>query len=85
VVTVVMQSIVTQYLTAGERHEVLNAMRTAGGAATRHAPLAWLRMEPAARSFELTLSMWPQDLHLTLAEVEAHGRRARWLDHPDRG
>ena len=84
-VTVVMQSIVTQYLTAAERHQVLIEVRSAGMGATRQAPIAWLRMEPAARSFELSLSVWPQDVHLTLAEVEAHGRWVKWLDDPDRG
>jgi hypothetical protein len=84
-VTVVMQSIVTQYLTAAERHEVLTLVRAAGRSATRRAPVAWLRMEPAPRSFELSLSVWPQDVHLTLAEVEAHGRWVKWLEISDRG
>jgi hypothetical protein len=80
-----MQSIVTQYLTAAERHEVLTLVRAAGRSATRRAPVAWLRMEPAPRSFELSLSVWPQDVHLTLAEVEAHGRWVKWLEISDRG
>ena len=84
-VTVVMQSIVTQYLTAAERHQVLTEVRSAGMGATRQAPVVWLRMEPAARSFELSLSVWPQDVHLTLAEVEAHGRWVKWLDDPRPG
>lgn len=84
-VTVVMQSVVTQYLSAAERHIVLNHVRSAGLRASRQAPVAWLRMEPAPRSFELSLSVWPRDIHLTLAEVEAHGRWVRWHEDPDRG
>ncbi|CAN5479268.1 MAG: DUF2332 domain-containing protein [Acidimicrobiia bacterium] len=84
-VTVVMQSCVTQYLSAEERHQVLAVMRAAGTRATREAPVAWLRMEPAHRNFELTLSVWPQDLHLTLADVEAHGRWVAWHEITDHG
>ena len=59
-VTVVMQSIVTQYLTAAERHQVFTTVRAAGKSATRRAPVAWLRMEPAPRSFELRLWCGPR-------------------------
>ncbi len=84
-VTVVMQSVTSQYLSAAERHRVLTEVRAAGAAATREAPVAWLRMEPGPRTFELTLSVWPQDVHLTLAEVEAHGRWVRWHEITDQG
>ena len=44
--TVVFHSVVWPYLTKSERARVTGIVEEAGQAATREAPLAWLRMEP---------------------------------------
>ncbi len=83
--SVVMQSVVTQYMDADERREVMFAVREAGTRATRRAPVCWLRLEPARKNLELRLSIWPQDVHLTLAEAQAHGLWADWLTGAEQG
>lgn len=78
--TVVMQSVVTQYLSARDRRSVRQTIRTAGRLATHEAPLAWLRFEPGPRRwFELRLALWPLGVDLTLADAHPHGVWARWF------
>ncbi len=77
-VTVVQHSVVMSYLAPTRRHQVMTSVRAAGEAATRDAPLAWLRYEPAPRTFELRLALWPQGVDLLLAEAHAHGHWAHW-------
>ena len=78
VVTVVQHSVVMPYLSQKARHKVMTSIRAAGEAATVDAPLAWLRYEPAPRTFELRLALWPQGVDLLLAEAHAHGHWADW-------
>jgi hypothetical protein len=77
--TVVMQSVMSQYLSAEARSRVRRTIRSAGTRATADAPLAWLRFEPGARSFELRLALWPHGVELTLADAHPHGTWARWF------
>lgn len=77
--TVVMQSVVGQYLSADARSRIRRLIRDAGGAATRDAPVAWLCFEPGSRHFELRLSLWPPGLDLTLADAHPHGAWANWF------
>jgi hypothetical protein len=80
VATVVYHSIVWQYLTRDTRAAVKDAILHAGAAATRDAPLAWLRLEPVGREgpFEVRLTSWPGGEERRLAESSPHGREVRW-------
>lgn len=78
---VVQHSIVWQYLDAAEQGRVTALIEAAGARATREAPLAWLRMEPAApdRPVDLRARLWPDGGDLLLARVHPHGQRVEWL------
>jgi hypothetical protein len=71
--TVICHSIVSQYLSDGERAELFGAIREAGERATADAPLAWLRMEPADDRANLELTVWPGGEDRLLARVGYHG------------
>jgi hypothetical protein len=61
--TVVYHSIVWQYLGDDERDAIATSLHDAGDAATRDAPLAWLRLEPPAGTqspVELRVTTWPE-------------------------
>jgi len=78
--TVVYQSVVDQYLTAGERAEQARALEEAGAGATPAAPLAWLRFEPASTTwgpFAVDLTMWPRGATTRVAAAHAHGTGVR--------
>jgi hypothetical protein len=80
--TVVYHSVVLQYIEAQARARMLDAIATAGGAATDAAPLAWLRLEPPGRlgpsDFELRLTTWPGGQDRRLAVAHPHGTWVRW-------
>jgi hypothetical protein len=82
-VTVVVHTIVAQYLDAGTRHALEAAIRTAGEAATAAAPVAWLCMEPATETeAEVRLTLWPKPAPVrthVLARTAFHGPPVRWL------
>jgi hypothetical protein len=77
--TVVFHSIVWQYLDEAERERVRQALAEAGARATRGAPLAWLRMEPAGEQAEVRLTLWPGPEERLLATSAFHGRNVHWL------
>jgi hypothetical protein len=81
--TVVFHSVVLQYLTAAERGRVRSALDRAGAAASRSAPLAWLRMESPdwrrSQPHEVRLTTWPGGQERLLARPGPHGRPVRWL------
>jgi hypothetical protein len=81
--TVVFHSIVLQYLTKDSRRAMKAALHEAGARASAHAPLAWLRMEPAGGSHaELRLTSWPGGEEELLATSGFHGENIRWgADH----
>jgi hypothetical protein len=56
--TVVVHSIVWQYVGEASRRAMRAALAAAGAAATPDAPLAWLRMEPAGAVADVRLTWW---------------------------
>lgn len=80
--TVLMHSVVWQYIPAAEQRDITAQMLAAGAQADARAPLAWLRFEPAAAdalSMELRCRIWPGgDDHL-LARCHPHGAQIHWL------
>ncbi len=78
VATVVVHSIVLQYLSSDRRRRLRAALDAAGARATREAPLAWLRMEPAGESAELRLTTWPTGTEELLATAGYHGHPIWW-------
>lgn len=80
VATILYHSVVMQYLDDAGRASFIAAMNDAGSRATRDAPLAWVRFEPARRLFEVRVTVWPDGPRDRLvAESGAHGRPVRWL------
>jgi hypothetical protein len=78
VTTVVVHSIVLQYLSPSDRTAFLRELDDAGRRATHDAPLAWLRLEPGGDQAELRLTTWPGgDVHL-LAKSSYHGPPVVW-------
>lgn len=71
--TVIYHSIVSQYLSDGERDALFGGIAEAGARATADAPLAWLRMEPADDRANLDLTVWPGGEERRLARVGYHG------------
>lgn len=79
VATVVVHSIVFQYLSSDRRRRFRAAIEAAGARATAGAPVAWLRMEPAGESAELRLTTWPVGTEELLATAGYHGHPICWL------
>ena len=84
--TVVMHSIVAQYVPKPERQAVAAAIEAAGSSATRDRPVAWLRMEPNTMSTvraDITLRLWDGERHHgeeeLLGRTGFHGRPVEWL------
>jgi hypothetical protein len=81
VATVFFHSIFWQYLPADTQAAIRASLKRHGAAATPEAPLAWLRMEPAAGQLvpiELRLTLWPGGEERQLAVVHAHGAKVAW-------
>jgi hypothetical protein len=78
VATVVVHSIVWQYVSKETRDRMRAALRRAGARATAAAPVAWLRMEPAGPFADLRLTWWPGDVEEVLGLGGYHGRPVRW-------
>lgn len=78
VATVVVHSIVLQYLSPENRSRFRDALTEAGERATDDAPLAWLRMEPAGERAELRLTSWPHGEERVLATAGYHGHPVWW-------
>jgi len=79
--TVLYHSIFWQYMPAATQAEIIASVAEAGARATADAPLAWLRFEPPdpSKRAALTLSCWPGETTLQLAEADAHGRVVDWV------
>jgi hypothetical protein len=76
--TVVVHSIVWQYVSRESRDRMRAALRRAGEAATTSSPLAWLRLEPAGPLADLRLTWWPGGGEEVLGHGGYHGRPVRW-------
>lgn len=86
VTTVVLHSVMAQYLGPADREALVDAVRQAAAAATPSAPVAWLRMEPASGPLaELRLTGWPgrpgapAGERRVLAHAHFHGPPVTWL------
>lgn len=78
VATVVLHTIVWQYVGRESRDRLRAALRAAGGRATPAAPVAWLRFEPAGAVGDLRLTWWPGGEERVLATAEYHGLPVYW-------
>jgi hypothetical protein len=76
--TVVVHSIVLQYLPRDARARFRATIAEAGERASGAAPLAWLRMEPGGDRAELRLTTWPRGQERVLATAGYHGRPIWW-------
>jgi hypothetical protein len=79
VTSVVYHAIVYEYFSEAVRRAFHEALGRAGAAATRRAPLAWLRFEatPATRGYAATLTTWPGGEERVVATAGAHGTDVR--------
>ena len=79
--TVLMHSIVWQYMAVNEQQAVQAAVEEAGRRASHEAQLAWLRFEPprAPARVELRCRRWPGGEDRLLAYCHPHGARIEWL------
>lgn len=75
-----MHTIMWQYLPQPIQRRIAAAMLRAGQAATKEAPLAWLRMESDGQqgSAALTLTTWPDGDEREIARADYHGRWVEW-------
>lgn len=78
--TVIVHSIMWNYMREAERAAVSAGIAAAGARATRAAPLAWLRFEiPAADALPvLDLTLWPGGTRERLATANPHGAAVTW-------
>jgi hypothetical protein len=76
--TVVVHSIVWQYVAPESRDRMRAALRRRGAAATPEAPLAWLRLEPAGAVADLRLTWWPGGDEQVLGTAGYHGTPVVW-------
>lgn len=81
VATVLVHSVVWQYLPPATRARIEATLAQAGARATPAAPLAWLRLEFYERGApaELRLTLWPGGAERTLAHSHPHGEWVQWL------
>ncbi len=82
-ITVVVHSIMFQYLSVEGRRGVLDALDAASRRSSPDAPLAWLRMEPGGEHAEIRLSTWPGGTTRLLATSSYHGPPIRWMGERD--
>ena len=78
--TVLMHSVMWQYMPAAVQQSVSNVMHERGTTATAAAPIAWLQLEPtpATVEMELALTVWPGGHRRVLGTSGAHGAPVRW-------
>ena len=81
VATVLMHSVVWQYIPAAEQRDITAQMLAAGAQASPQAPLAWLRFEPPAadQPVELRCRIWPRGEDQLLARCHPHAAHIHWL------
>jgi hypothetical protein len=81
VATVLVHSVVWQYLPAVTQADIESTLARAGARATTAAPLAWLRMEfyDSGAPAELRLTLWPGGRERVLAHAHPHGEWVEWL------
>jgi hypothetical protein len=72
-VTVVVHTIVLQYLPTADRRRFVALVEAAGDRASAEAPVAWLRMEPGGDQAEIRLTTWPGGTSHLVARSSYHG------------
>jgi hypothetical protein len=80
--TVVFHSVFFQYMPPASQAALVETLSRHGAAATREAPLVWLRMEPAGKAtpiMDLRLTLWPGGEERLLAHAHPHGAWIEWL------
>ena len=79
--TVLMHSVVWQYIAAAEQALIEAAVAQAAVRASAGAPLAWLRLEPrgADGKVELRCRLWPGGHDHLLAQAHPHAAQIDWL------
>ncbi|MDQ2861894.1 MAG: DUF2332 family protein, partial [Pseudomonadota bacterium] len=78
---VLFHSVFWQYMPADTQAALTATIETLGARATRRAPFAWLRMEPAPdnmAAMEVRLTSWPHGEERLLAFVHPHGAWVEW-------
>jgi hypothetical protein len=80
VATVLVHSIVLQYLPHSARDQLRDSLGQAGARATDEAPLAWLRMEPGGDRAEIRLTTWPGGEERLLGTAGYHGHPVWWAE-----
>jgi hypothetical protein len=93
--TLLMHSVVWQYVAADERAAIEATVQAAAARASTQAPLAWLRLEPMSMQggVELRCRLWPRGLwpdgdgggDCVLARSHAHVASLQWLHGADCG
>jgi hypothetical protein len=78
VATVVVHSIVWQYVGRESRNRMRAALRACGETATAASPLAWLRLEPAGAVADIRVTWWPGGEEVVLGTAEYHGIPVYW-------
>lgn len=83
VVTVLMHSVMWQYVPPAEQAEIVDLVRRRTREASSSAPIAHVRFEPRFVSptewrFELVVETWPGDGPATAARAHPHGEWVRW-------
>jgi hypothetical protein len=77
---VVLHSIAFQYFREETKARIAAALEEAGAAATRAAPVAWLRYEhEGGEGIGLRLRAWPSGEERLLAHCHPHGSEVDWL------
>ncbi|WP_425982672.1 DUF2332 domain-containing protein [Brevundimonas sp. TWP1-2-1b1] len=81
---VVMHTMVLQYLSDDDRHEISSLLSAAGGRADAAHPLLWISFEwtPDRRQVELRLTVWPTGETRVLAHCHPYGDWLEWLPSP---
>jgi hypothetical protein len=79
--TVLMHSVVWQYIAADEQQAIVKSIEDAGRRASVDAPLAWLRFEPPKLGVRMQLRcrIWPGGEDRLLAHSHPHGAAVDWL------
>jgi hypothetical protein len=77
----VFHTVAFVYFPPETQARIVRRLEEAGDAATKEAPLAWLRFEaePKQDAFALRLRVWPDGEDRLLALAHPHGSIVRWL------
>jgi len=79
--TVLLHSIMWQYLPTDVQTRVTDTLTARGAATASDAPLAWVRLEPAPKIVfaDVRVTMWPGGVEEVVATSGFHGPPVRWL------